>query len=116
MPYLIIQTLGGCIDYSYRDTITVVTPPNVTATFPSIVCAGQAVMMSVNGSTTSSVPSSTYINHWHVDTDDHFFSGCITNKNPVFPFTHVGIHNVTVTAMQAGCEGSQVLPQTITVM
>ena len=114
-PYLIIQTVGGCADTSYKDVITVVNSPTVSAIYPSVVCAGQPISVAMHATTTA-VPSSSTISNWHFESDAGFFSGCVTDSVPIFAFTHVGVHNVTVSAVQAGCSSSQVLPQTITVM
>lgn len=111
-PYLVITTLFGCIDTSYVDTIRVVDPPTVSATFPSTACAGMPVTINLTGSGTS-LPGSPGIDNWHVTTDEGFFSGCITNQNPSFPFTHPGIHTVVVTAYQANCKGTTTLVPTI---
>jgi gliding motility-associated-like protein len=110
-PYFIIQTSQGCIDTSFIDTIRVANPPTVSALFsPSIVCAGQPVQFSL-----TAAPTQSAIEHWHVTTDNGFFSGCVTNPNPAFPFTHVGVQSITVSAYQNGCEGSSVSTQSITV-
>jgi gliding motility-associated-like protein len=111
-PYLIINTLMGCLDTSFVDTITVVNPPTVSATFPSTACAGAPVTITLTGSG-SNVPSSSGIDHWHVNTDRQFFSGCITNSSPTFSFTHVGTHPVIVSAYQANCGNTSMLVPTI---
>jgi len=110
-PYLLIETIDGCIDTSFVDTIRVGTPPTVTATFPSTACAGTPVTINMSASATSTLP----IDNWHVTTDNGFFSGCFTEQNPSFPFTHVGVHTIIATAYQAGCIGTNTMAQTITI-
>jgi gliding motility-associated-like protein len=111
-----ISTTGGCTDSSYVDTITVVSPPtNLSAIFPTQVCAGQPVTINMSATAGTTVPSSSGIDHWHVTTDEKYFSGCFTNSSPTFSFTHLGVHNVEIMASQAGCESSNTLMQTITV-
>jgi gliding motility-associated-like protein len=106
-PYLIIETVGGCRDVSYYDTIVVADHPVMNATFPPEVCAGVPVTIHMSG--TSGV------DHWHVQTDQYSFSGCITASTPTFPFIHPGIHQVIVTGYQAGCAGTATMVQTILV-
>ena len=112
-PYLIIQTAGGCGDISFFDTVTVVNPPQVTASFPASACAGESVTIHMNGNITPAVSTSTVMEHWHIDTDNGFFSGCTTNPAPTFSFTHLGIHTVVVTGYQANCEGTATMVPTI---
>lgn len=116
-PYLIISTSFGCADTSYKDSIIVVAPPSVSASFPSTVCAGETVTIQVNASPATGTVVAPYnqIDHYHVDTDAGFFSGCITDNNPAFKFTHVGTHPVVVTAYQAGCSTTQTMSSSITV-
>lgn len=114
-PHLTIQTAGGCTDVSFVDTITVVGPPTVSATFPSQVCAGTPVTINMTGSYFPGVPTSTLIDHWHASTDDGYFSGCTTNASPTFSFTHLGTQSVVVTAYQAHCSASATMAPTIQV-
>jgi gliding motility-associated-like protein len=111
-PYLTISTAGGCTDVSFIDTIYVVNTPTVNMALLSnaIVCAGQTVQINLSAS-----PTSTAIQHWHVETDKGFFSGCVSNTSPIWPFTHLGVHGFTVSAYEHGCESSSVSSQTITV-
>lgn len=119
-PYLIIQTAHGCVDTSFIDTVIVTTPPNINAISfspsPS-ACADKPVQMFMSGSTTGTTSSTNtfVINHWHVTTDSGYFSGCITNPIPIFPFTHVGVNTFTVTAYDHGCGTSSVMTQSITI-
>lgn len=111
-PFLTISTLGGCSDVSFVDTIIVVNPPTVNMTYtPNLtVCAGQPLQVNLSAS-----PSSTAIQHWHVTTDEGFFSGCITNSSPTFPLTHVGVHGFTISATQNGCNSTLPTTQSVTV-
>lgn len=109
-PSYTISTAGGCGDVSFVDTIIVVNPPNISAFFPSSVCAGESVTFNL-----SSTPATSLITHWHVETDNGFFSGCISDPNPSWPFTHLGVHNVTITASDHGCTSTLTPVQTITV-
>ncbi|WP_317897521.1 PKD domain-containing protein [Aurantibacillus circumpalustris] len=111
-PYLVINTLFGCTDTSFVDTIIVVNPPTVSATFPANACAGTPVTISLTGSGLNT-PSSSGIDHWHVNTDNQMFSGCITNSSPTFSFSHVGTHTVSVSAYQANCGATTNLVPTI---
>lgn len=117
-PYLIISTSLGCTDTSFKDSVVVVDPPTVTASFPASVCAGQSITINVNaspGSPGSALAPYNKIDHYHVEADDGFFSGCITDNNPSFKFTHVGTYPVIVTAYQAGCSTTDTMSSPITV-
>lgn len=114
-PYLIIQTAGGCTDMSYFDTVTVVNSPTVSATFPATVCAGKPFTVNMSGTLTPGISTATVMEHWHVNTDKEFFSGCVTNSSPTFSLTHVGSHSVIVTAYQAGCAGTSTMTQMVLV-
>lgn len=107
-PFLSIATASGCTDVSFIDTVIVVNPPVVSASFPTLVCAGQPVTVSVTATPTT-------VQHWHVETDNGYFSGCVSNPNPTFPFTHIGVQSLTVSAYQNSCPGSSVYTQSITV-
>ncbi len=113
-PYLIIQTTNGCRDTSFKDSIVVANPPNISglSLIPSFtsVCAGQPITFSL-----SSSPTNTLVDHWHLDTDQHFFSGCISDNTPTFPFSHVGPQNFTVSAYQSGCRSESVMPLSLTI-
>lgn len=110
-PYLVLETADGCIDTSYIHTIHVVNQPTVSASIVNpVVCAGQAVTVNITG-TPSAIPGSSVINHWHVETGNRFFSGCISNTSPAYPITQVGTHTVAVSGYQSSCAGTaQVLP------
>lgn len=99
-PSFTVQTSAGCTD-TYGDTIYVTSPPTVTATVPSSVCAGVPVTINLSGNTTSTVNAG--IGHWHVTTDEGYFSGCITDNTPTFPFTHIGTQTVSLSAYQWNC-------------
>jgi len=109
-PYLIIQTIQGCIDTSFVDTITVVNPAPISFSFnPSTVCPGQTVQI-VNTS-----PNQNLIKHWHVTSDNGFFSGCVSDPNPGWVFTHIGVHTFTLSAWKNSCQSTTTIPQTVTV-
>ena len=114
--YLQITTSLGCVSNSYTDIITVASQPTLSGSVAlSSVCAGVPVTINMNG-TVNTVGTSSTVNHWHVTTDNGYFSGCVTNANPSYPFTHTGTHTIGVTGYQSGCSsGVTVLPQTITV-
>jgi gliding motility-associated-like protein len=108
-PYLIIQTSQGCIDTSFVDTITVVNPTPISFTVsPLNVCPGQSV-------TVNMAASSPTVQHWHVQSDAGFFSGCVSNANPQWAFTHIGVHGFTVSAWKNSCQSSTTSPVTVTV-
>ncbi len=111
-PYFAFTTVSGCTAMSYIDTITVVSPPSVSfASVPNLItCVGQPVQINLTASPTSSL-----IQHWHVESDDGFFSGCTTDSMPVWPFNHPGVHGFTISASDHGCESKQVTTQSITV-
>jgi gliding motility-associated-like protein len=111
-PYLTISTAGGCSDVSFIDTIYVVNTPAVNMALLSntTVCAGQPVQINL-----SALPTSTTIQHWHVESDQGFFSGCVSNSSPTWPFTHLGVHGFTTSAYEHGCESSSVSSQSIAV-
>jgi gliding motility-associated-like protein len=108
-PYLIIQTIQGCIDTSFIDTITVVNPAPLSFSFsPSVVCPLTPVQFSAS---TTSPP----VQHWHVTSDNGYFSGCVSDPNPSWIFTHTGTHNFTLSAWKNSCESSTTSPQTVQV-
>jgi gliding motility-associated-like protein len=108
--YLVVTGPGGCVDTSFTKIITVVNPPTVSLTYTSnlSVCAGQSLQINMTGT-----PGT--INHWHVTTDDWLFSHCINNPSPSYPFTHTGVHGVSVTAFDHSCETTSATAQVITV-
>lgn len=109
-PYMIIETAQGCRDTSFVDTLVVSSPPTLNMSLAtSSTCAGQSVTVNMSASPPG------VVNHWHATSDNSFFSGCVTNPNPSFPFTHVGVHGFSVTGYQNGCQGSMVSSQSITV-
>ncbi len=109
-PFLTIQTAQGCTDISFIDTVKVVNTPSLSFSFsPSIVCANTPVQI-INTS-----PSSLTVQHWHITSDAGYFSGCISNPNPSWNFTHIGVHSFSMSAWQNSCPGSTTIPQTVTV-
>lgn len=109
-PYLIIQTAAGCIDTSFIDTVNVVNPPafNV-AISPTLVCASTAVTVNITPTSTNPVQ------HWHVNSDNGFFSHCINNPNPSWNFTHVGTHTFSIDGYSHSCKNTSVATQSVTV-
>ncbi len=113
-PYLVITTNNGCVDTSFKEPITIVNSPTISGVsfIPPLTstCAGHPVTIKMAVS-----PTTTPIDHWHVDTDKHMFSGCITDSTPTFPFSHVGTFGFTVSAYQSGCKSTSVMPQVVTI-
>lgn len=108
-PYLIIQTPGGCIDTSFVDTITAVNPPVISFSVgPNIACWNQPIQI-IN----TSPPTTPPIQHWHVQSDNSFFSHCINDPNPSELFTHFGPHTFTMSGYLHSCKGTAVSSQTI---
>lgn len=105
-PSFTVQTIGGCTDI-FTDTVYVSSPPTVSATVPSSVCAGVPITLTLSGNSTTSPPGA--IDHWHISTDENYFSGCITDNTPTFPFSHVGTQTISINAYQWGC-GTTVTP------
>lgn len=102
-PFLTIQTFGGCTDVSFVDTVMVSSPPSISLSIANpTVCAGVPVTLSLQAA-----PGQT-VQHWHINSDNGFYSGCVSNATPAFPFTHTGTHNFTVTGAQHGCSSSSV--------
>lgn len=111
-PYLVIQTAGGCIDTSYIDTVVVVNQPTVSAVFSSQqVCAGMPLQINM-----SAAPSSSLIQHWHAQSDDGFFSGCINDSMPVWHFTNLGERTFTISAYDHSCKSEIVASETVAVL
>jgi gliding motility-associated-like protein len=111
-PYLIIQTVNGCIDTSYVQKIVVANPPsigNLTLT-TNVVCVGTSVSASMAVS-----PSSLSINHWHLTSSNQMFSGCVSNPSPTYSFFTPGVFGFSVTAYQSGCPNTSAATQSITV-
>lgn len=109
-PFLIVQTANGCIDTSFIDTVHVVNPPTFNfAVTPSVVCWHQPVTVSITPTSTNPVQ------HWHVNSDNGFFSHCINDPNPSWNFTHVGVHTFTVEGYSHGCKGTGTNPLSVTV-
>ncbi|MGZ4098196.1 MAG: PKD domain-containing protein, partial [Bacteroidia bacterium] len=111
-PYLIIKTATGCIDTSFVDTVTVVNPPNVSILFsPSVACWNTPIQTTLSAS-----PQPTPgVQHWHVDSDNGFFSGCINNPNPQWNFSHTGVHTFTVSGYLNSCQGSNTSTASVTI-
>jgi gliding motility-associated-like protein len=110
-PFLVVQTALGCRDTSFIDTVIVASPPAVNFSFfPSTVCPNQTVQI------VNTTPGSVTIQHWHADSDAGYFSGCVSNGNPTWLFTHVGVHTFTLSGYQNGCKGTAVSGQSVTVL
>lgn len=107
-PFLIIQTASnftnvgaGCTDISFLGTVTVVNPPNISFAAPSgTYCHNQPVQI-VNTS-----PDINLVQHWHVSSDNGFFSGCVSDPNPSWKFTNTGTFNFTLTGYDHDCASS----------
>ncbi len=112
VPSFTIQTAGGCRD-TFRDTVIVGLPPVVSASAPSLACIGVPVTVSLTGTSGNTPPGA--ISHWHVTSDLNYFSGCISNPFPTFPFTHIGTHSFAVTAYEKGCSSTTTIQNNITV-
>lgn len=111
-PYLIVQTATGCIDTSFIDTVHVANPPNVNIAFsPSVACWNTPIQ-----TTLSATPATTpAIQHWHVDSDNGFFSGCVNDPNPQWNFTHTGVHTFTVSGYLYSCKGTNTSTASVTI-
>ncbi len=110
-PYLVIQTQGGCRDTSFVDTVHVVNPPIVSFNVsPLNPCWNQPIQI-----TNTSPATNPPIQHWHVDSDNDYFSHCVTDKNPSALFTHFGPHTFTMSAYLHGCKGTSVSSTTVNV-
>ncbi len=110
-PYLIIKTATGCIDTSFIDTVNVVNPPTVSfSVSPSSVCWNNPVIITNTSPTTTPA-----IQHWHVESDNGFFSGCVNNPNPQWTFTHPGVHTFTMSGYLHSCKGVGTTTQNVTV-
>jgi gliding motility-associated-like protein len=108
-PYLLVTTANGCTEMSFIDTVVVANPPPLSFSFsPAQVCPGQAVQI-INTTTTSG------IQHWHVDSDNGFFSGCVSQPAPSWQFTHVGLHTFTLSGYKSSCKNSVVSTQSVQV-
>ncbi|MBA3664401.1 MAG: PKD domain-containing protein [Bacteroidetes bacterium] len=111
-PYLIIKTATGCIDTSFIDTVHVANPPNVSIVFsPSVACWNTPIQ-----TTLSTIPASTpAVQHWHVDADNGFFSGCVSDPNPQWNFTHTGVHTFSVSGYLYSCKGTNTSTASVTI-
>lgn len=111
-PFLMVTTAGGCTDVSFVDTVIVVNPPPASVVFTPnlVVCAGTPVTVNLQAT-----PSNSLISHWHVESDNGFFSGCVSDPSPTWAFTHPGVHGFTLSAYDHGCGSTQVSVQTVTV-
>lgn len=98
-PYLIIQTATGCIDTSFIDTVTVVNPPTFNSSIsPTLACWNTPVTITITPTSTNPVQ------HWHVNSDNGFFSHCINNSTPSWNFTHVGTHTFSIDGYSHSCK------------
>lgn len=112
VPSFTIQTAGGCTD-TFRDTVYVGLPPTITASTPSLACIGVPVTVTLSGTSGNTPPGA--ISHWHVTSDQNFFSGCITDATPTYPFTHIGTHSFAVIGYEKGCSSTAVVQNSITI-
>jgi gliding motility-associated-like protein len=111
-PFFAFTTVSGCSAVSFVDTIIVVSQPTVGISFPSNLntCVGVPIQFSLTAS-----PSSSLIQHWHLQSDEGYFSGCVSDSMPTWPFMHPGVHGFTVSAYQHSCKSVYSPTQTITV-
>lgn len=110
-PFLMVETATGCIDISFIDTVKVVNPPNITFSFsPLTACWNQPVQI-VNTSPTLT-PA---IQHWHVESDNGFFSHCVNNANPSWNFTHVGTHTFALSGYHHSCKSTSSSTAAVTI-
>jgi len=110
-PYLIIQTATGCIDTSFVDTINVVNPPTVSFSFSPLTACWNDTIKIINTSPTTT-PA---IQHWHVESDNGFFSGCVNDPNPQWNFTHVGTHTFALSGYHYSCKSTNTSTASVTV-
>jgi gliding motility-associated-like protein len=113
--YSVVHTVtntAGCTDISFIKWIYVRNPPVPSFSFsPSSVCWSDSVQI-IN--TTTVTPGDT-VNHWHVTSDDGYFSGCVNNPTPYWHFNHTGVFGFTMTAYVHGCAGSTPSTSSVTV-
>ena len=108
-PFLTVATAGGCTDVSYAHTITVVNTPTISFSVNSgTLCWNQPVQI-----TNTSPPTTPPIQHWHVQSDNSYFSHCINDANPSGLFTHFGPHTFTMSGYHHSCKGTSTIPQTV---
>ncbi len=109
-PYLTIGTQSGCTSTYSFDVITVTVQPTISFNFaPNIVCPNQPVQI------TNTSPNIGSIQHWHVESDNGYFSGCVTDPNPSWKFNHIGVHSFTMSGYRNSCKGVSVSNQSVTV-
>jgi gliding motility-associated-like protein len=106
---LSISTASGCGHTSYAHTITVTNPPAFNYTLPTTACAGQPVTINL-------AASSSTIQHWHIESDQGYFSSCVSDSNPTWNFTHVGPQSFTISAYSFGCKSTSVSSQQVNVL
>ncbi|MCE3229603.1 MAG: large protein, partial [Bacteroidetes bacterium] len=101
-PTLMIMTATGCYDI-FVDTVTVANPPNITfSVSPLTACWNTPVTVTMS----TTPPTTPAVQHWHVDSDDGFFSGCVTQNIQQWNFTHVGVHTFSVSGYLHSCKGT----------
>ncbi len=110
-PFLIVQTASGCIHTSYIHTITVVNPPVINFT----ISPGGTVCWNTPITVTATSTSTTPIQHWHVNSDNGYFSHCINNSTPTWLFTHIGVHTFSVDGYSHSCKGTSTSTQSVLV-
>jgi gliding motility-associated-like protein len=110
-PFLEIQTFGGCSSKSFVDTITVVNPPNIAMTLtPNLsVCAGQSLQVNLSSTSTP------FPQHVHVESGENYFSGCVSDPNPIWAYHNPGVYGFTVSAYLNSCSATAVPMQTVLV-
>lgn len=108
-PFLIVGTQNGCTDISFIDTVKVVNTPTISFTVNSgTLCWNQPVQI-----TNTSPPTVPPIQHWHVQSDQSYFSHCINDPNPSGLFTHFGPHTFTMSGYLHSCKGTATSTQSV---
>lgn len=109
--YLTINTQGGCTHTSFMHTITVVNPPQIAITpTPNLsVCAGVPIQVSL---TSSSLPPP---QHWHLESGNNYFSGCVSDSMPAWSYPVPGVYGFTVQAYLNSCSNTAVSNMSVTV-
>jgi gliding motility-associated-like protein len=111
-PYLMVSTGPGantCTDVSFYEQVIVEDPPVFTFNVaPPIVCWDQPVVV-----TTVANPGA--VDHWHVQSNNGYFSHCITDPAPSWFFTQTGVHTFTMSGYKNGCQSTVAATQSVQV-
>jgi|GEM_PF-483810 len=107
---LSITTASGCVSTSYIHTITVSSPPPFTYAFPTTTtCVKTPVTITLTPGPGQN------IQHWHINADDQYWSGCTSYSTPTWEFNHPGVQDFTISAYQDGCKSTSVVTSAMTV-